>query len=268
LLYRRFLGESAKRFDVRVIAACEMPNHDHLLHACAPENRTPFLQRLHWQFAMAWNKRHGKHGHVFEERSWSFERWGQEGRGSVPHVSCYIFINPRIAGLCKLIEEYPYSLYRAYLGLDPMPEYVDPTILLNCFSSDPEIARNRLKAQTDAYAMHVEAIRESRERWKRTHRRESPYAHNMLEHIDLLTLTAEVLKGKLPAQFAGFDLEELLSLALNRFDGVRQSAVATVLQIPTLRAERMWNNLREKIGQDEEKASEVHRLIGRALLPA
>jgi hypothetical protein len=265
-VYRRHLARSAREFDVQVIAACEMPNHDHLLHLCEPEKRAPFLQKLHWQFARDWNRRHDKHGHVFEERSWSFERWGQSGLGSIPHVSAYIFLNPEVAELCRA-RDYPYSLYRAYLGQAPMPDYVNPALLLNCFSPDPRVARRRLEAYVDSYAAHVARIQEAKCRWLGEHKKGLGYAANMLGHVEILTLTAEVLKGRLPQQFAGMELEELLSLALNRFEGVRQAAVATALRLPKRQAERLWSRVKVYAGEHPEAVLEAGRLIDLSLLP-
>ncbi|MEX0925019.1 MAG: transposase [Candidatus Paceibacterota bacterium] len=116
-LFEAVLTEAVKKFDMRVIAYCCMPNHFHLL--LQPKNDGDLSMFMYW-FTMTFTSRwHAiKHttgsGHIFQGRFKSFLVQND------PHlltVIRYIERNPLRAGLVKKSERWRYSsLYRRLFG--------------------------------------------------------------------------------------------------------------------------------------------------------
>jgi putative transposase len=102
-----------------------MGNHFHII--IKPAKGTSLSKILQWikcRFAHAWNKRHGKTGHVWGERF--FSRIIEDKR-AFEAVDNYINENPVKAGLVERAEEWIFGgLYHRLKGLfdliDPLPD--------------------------------------------------------------------------------------------------------------------------------------------------
>src|SRR5262249_37624212 len=55
----------------------------------------------------------------------------------------YVILNPVRADVCSKPEEYPWSSYRALMGLVPSPRYLQNRFILNLFDSSLLEARHR-----------------------------------------------------------------------------------------------------------------------------
>jgi putative transposase len=106
------LMKSAARFEVEVEAACIMSTHYHAVLDAAVAQLSPAMQWFHSRYARAFNVRQPRRGHAFSERFSSkvvqqddlYDRCG------------YVLGNPVKAGLCRTIQDWPWSYYR--FGLD------------------------------------------------------------------------------------------------------------------------------------------------------
>jgi hypothetical protein len=256
------MARFAPQFDVHVYSVCLMPNHDHIQNNAEEEKRREFLRRLHWTYAVGYNKATERHGHVFEERSWSFERWGPFW---IVHNAVYIFLNPPLAGLGHAAE-YPYSSYAATLGLRPVPKYLKPEVLLDCFSSDLKQARTKLAKYVDERLSIVGPMREARKRWERDHRN-TARSRNLSMNVEYLAFTAGVLEARLPNNFGGLGKQELIQIGQNRFDGVSQTMVASTMDMRTATAYKRWNELQSALKGDPRFQSRIEELLNSALEP-
>src|SRR3954447_11971980 len=66
--YITLLGRVAGRCSWSCLAYCLMPNHVHLLVETPQPNLGRGMQWLQSRYALAFNRRHGRTGHLFEER--------------------------------------------------------------------------------------------------------------------------------------------------------------------------------------------------------
>ena len=64
------------------------------------------MHRLNGLYAQRFNGRHGRRGHVFEDR---FQAYVVENEEHFAAALQYILENPVKAGLCELPEEWPWS---------------------------------------------------------------------------------------------------------------------------------------------------------------
>jgi len=110
---RRYLGllkETTDKFAVRLIAWCLMDNHVHLLVDDSHDSLSDAIHRLATRYAMAFNGRWGRTGHVFQGR---FGSQAVEDEGYLLEAFRYIHNNPALAGMAPA-NTYPWSSYGEY----------------------------------------------------------------------------------------------------------------------------------------------------------
>ena len=97
---------------VDIWAYCLMPNHVHMV--AVPEKKDSLARLLriaHHRHARRVNAAHGWRGHLWQERFHSFVMDEMHLLAAVR----YIELNPVRAGLCKRVEDWPWSSVHAYL---------------------------------------------------------------------------------------------------------------------------------------------------------
>jgi REP element-mobilizing transposase RayT len=110
LRYLVMLGRVVVRQGWRCLAYCLMGNHVHLVLETPEANLASGMQRLHGDYAVSFNQRHGLSGHVFQGRYGSeraiddAQLWSQLR---------YVPRNPVEAGLCSRPQEWRWSSHRA-----------------------------------------------------------------------------------------------------------------------------------------------------------
>jgi len=92
---------------------CLMDNHYHILIKLEIEKLSAAMKRLGSAYALYFNKRHERDGHLFQGR---FKSEPVESDEYFLTVLRYIHQNPLKAGVCGSCD-YPWSSYRAYAGL-------------------------------------------------------------------------------------------------------------------------------------------------------
>ena len=87
-----------------------MDNHLHLLVETPTSDLTCGMQRIHGEYAQAFNGRHKQSGHLFQGR---FEAVPVDDDTQLWAVIRYIAQNPVEAGLCEEPETWPWSSHAA-----------------------------------------------------------------------------------------------------------------------------------------------------------
>lgn len=106
------LMQASAKFEVKVEAACVMSTHYHAVVDAAVAELSRAMQWFHSRYALGHNRQVKRFGHAFAERFSSkvveeedvYDRCG------------YVLGNPVSAGLCRTLQEWPWSYYR--FGLD------------------------------------------------------------------------------------------------------------------------------------------------------
>jgi putative transposase len=157
-MFLQLLGMAAKRFHWSVAAYVLMTNHFHLLIETPEANLSRGMQWLAGAYAMWFNRRHGRSGHLFQGRFHSFLIDRDE---YFAEVLRYVVLNPVRAKLVAHPADYRWSSYRATAGLTATPEWLDTSAALAAFAT----ARGSAEIE---YAAFVCAAIESEERlWDR-----------------------------------------------------------------------------------------------------
>jgi putative transposase len=113
-----FLDDDERRFFLRLFADvvrlhdwlchafCLMTNHYHLVIETELWRLSHGMQRLNGVYALAFNRRHRRNGHLFGDR---FAAWVPSSDDHL-HATCqYVLQNPVRAGVCARAEEWPWA---------------------------------------------------------------------------------------------------------------------------------------------------------------
>jgi REP element-mobilizing transposase RayT len=144
--FERLLTRIVNALEWRCHSFCFMPNHYHLVIETRHPNIAVGMQRLNGVYAKSFNWAHSFEGHVFERRYRSIV---VETDAHMLELSRYLPLNPVRAGLCRHPSEWPWSSYRAMVGLEPPPEFLTCDWLLSLFGPDLERARTNFAAFVD-----------------------------------------------------------------------------------------------------------------------
>ncbi len=115
---RRFLlllQQTSDLWGWHVIAWCLMGTHYHLVVESKREQMSNAVHRLNGLHAQAFNRRHERRGHLFENR---FSSWVIEDDEHLQAAIEYVLENPVVAGLCREAKDWLWSWSEVRLPAD------------------------------------------------------------------------------------------------------------------------------------------------------
>jgi REP element-mobilizing transposase RayT len=162
LHFLKRLGERVETYGVRLFAHCEMLTHYHLLLETPRANLGRFMHSLNTAYTLCYNLRHRRKGPLVQGRHGAKL---VEGDNYLLSLSRYIRLNPvHIKSIEKQspadqrrhLHSYRWSSYRAYMGREKAPEWLEPLpILSQCGSKRGD--------QRKAYRAFVEGSMQERD---------------------------------------------------------------------------------------------------------
>jgi putative transposase len=96
--FLQLLRSTAQLFDWRCHAHCLMGTHYHLVLELSTERLSAGMRRLNGDYARRFNHRHGRRGHLFDER---FSSYVLRDERHLATAIEYVLQNPVRAGLCE-----------------------------------------------------------------------------------------------------------------------------------------------------------------------
>jgi REP element-mobilizing transposase RayT len=126
-------SEAAGDYQVRVYTCCLMGTHYHTLLDTPRGNLSEFVRTLNSDYSKAFNRRHSRVGHTFEQR---FESVLVQREKYLRRVARYIALNPVKARLCRDATDWPWSTHRATAGLEEAPAWLHLDWLRWAFRAD------------------------------------------------------------------------------------------------------------------------------------
>jgi len=100
------LGATAHQHGWHVHAHCLMGTHYHLAVESTQQRLSDGMKRLNGVYALRFNRRHGRRGHLFGER---FASYVLRDERHLQAATDYILQNPVKAGLCRDASEWPWA---------------------------------------------------------------------------------------------------------------------------------------------------------------
>jgi putative transposase len=128
-----------ERYRWRVLAYCLMSNHYHLLIQTPNADLARGMRHLNGVYAQAINRRYGRDGHLFQGR---YRAALVQADAHLLSAVRYIVRNPLRAGMCKRVDEWPWSSHRATIGERPAG-FLASHVLLSYLHERRDVARTR-----------------------------------------------------------------------------------------------------------------------------
>jgi putative transposase len=101
---------------VEIIAYCLMPTHIHLvLEEVSERGISEYMRKVLDSYTRYFNRKINRKGPLWEGK---FKKINVETNEQLLHLTRYVHLNPSTAGLVNKPEEWEYSSYREYIGLD------------------------------------------------------------------------------------------------------------------------------------------------------
>jgi REP element-mobilizing transposase RayT len=119
---RLVLEQALQRFDAQVLSYCLMSNHYHFVLHTRQGNLSRLMRHVNGVYTQRFNRRHGKVGHLFQGR---FNAILVDRDSYLLAVCRYVELNPVRAGMVPHPGDWAWSSYRAHVGAEPSPEWLD-----------------------------------------------------------------------------------------------------------------------------------------------
>jgi REP element-mobilizing transposase RayT len=172
LSFLEILQATLTRYRWRCLGYCLMSNHYHLLVRTPEPNLARGMRDLNGVYAQAFNRRHGRVGHLFQGR---YRAILVEKEEQLLATIAYVARNPVRAGMCASADAYRWSSHCAVLGLHP-PGLLALGELLAYFAADRASARRRyrelVEATLDESALHGNGVIAGSDSFVRAHLRD------------------------------------------------------------------------------------------------
>ncbi len=119
-LFLDILSDTNQKFGAIIHAYCLMGNHYHLIIETPSGNLSRIMRHINGVYTQKYNKLKGTDGSLFRGR---FKAILIDEDAYLAGLSRYIHKNP--IKLVKNLKDYKWSSYRAYLGIDPKPIWLN-----------------------------------------------------------------------------------------------------------------------------------------------
>lgn len=126
------LAQVCNRFNFTIPAYCEMGNHYHLLLETPDGNLCQGMRQLNSIYSQYFNRRHEQTGHVFQGR---YKAILVQRETYLLALARYIVLNPVRAKCSATAGDWPWSSYRATVGMAAAPAWLNVNYLLGRFGS-------------------------------------------------------------------------------------------------------------------------------------
>ena len=146
--FLHILGDTVARCGWIVHAYCLMTNHFHLLVETPNANLGKGMQLLCGTYTARFNRRNRQVGHVFQGR---YKAVVIEKESHLLEVARYVALNPVRAQMVERVADYPWSSYRATIGLAGTPPWLTTDDILGRFHPQRKSAQR-------AYVKFVEGM--------------------------------------------------------------------------------------------------------------
>ena len=132
-----------------IIAYCLMPNHYHLLLQLTNQDLSKSMGQLAMSYTKSANTYYKRAGHLFQGR---YKSKQIEDDNYLVYLSRYIHLNPFSSGLVKKPEDWKFSSYREFIGIDKV-DFINPDNILDLFGGSSKLST---KEKQQMYKDYIE----------------------------------------------------------------------------------------------------------------
>lgn len=140
------LAQGCQKFNIVLHNYCLMSNHYHLLIELKDENLSKFMRYLNATYAIYFNKKYKRSGHLWQGR---FKSWYVASEAYLYILMRYIEQNPLKAKMVDKISNYPYSSSHHFFKTNNMPIYLQDSWIFKTYQKDIESIDTFLNSKVD-----------------------------------------------------------------------------------------------------------------------
>jgi len=130
--FLEMLCSACQLYDVQLHGYVLMSNHYHLLIETHSENLSRFMKHLNASYAIYFNKKYKRSGHLWQGR---FKSWYVTDDSYLYTLIGYIENNPIKAKMVDTLGEYPYSSYIAFSQQGEIPPCLEHSFVFKNFKN-------------------------------------------------------------------------------------------------------------------------------------
>lgn len=154
LIFLDVIARAMARFDAVALAYCLMGNHYHFVIHTRRANLSKLMRQINGVYTQAYNRRHGKTGHLFQGR---FKAILVDQDAYLLEVCRYVDLNPIRARMARLPSKWPWCSYRAHTAQQVAPAWLDTAAVhSHLLGRTARSARDRRLAATRYAALVAE----------------------------------------------------------------------------------------------------------------
>jgi REP element-mobilizing transposase RayT len=146
--FLEYVEKAVERFSIIIHAYCLMDTHYHILMETPEPNLSVAVQWINVSYAVYFNKKHQRNGHLFQGR---FKAILIDADEYLKELSRYIHLNPVRAKVVATPSDYPWTSYHAFIGKEKKPDWLETEWLLSQFG-------RRRKDAVRSYKSYVEQV--------------------------------------------------------------------------------------------------------------
>jgi len=146
LRFLEILSELPQRYSILIHGYVLMGNHYHLLIETLKSNITNVMHYLNTTYTGYFNRKYKRAGHLFQGR---YRGFLIEKEKYLLSVSRYIHLNPVRASMVRKLEEYRWSSYLEYAGIQQKSDWLTCDWILGQFSKYEARAKRLYKRFVD-----------------------------------------------------------------------------------------------------------------------
>jgi hypothetical protein len=120
-----------------------MTNHYHIVVETPDGNLSRGMRQLNGVYTQNYNRHHGLVGHLWQGR---FQAILVERDSYLLELSRYVVLNPVRAGMVSAVADWPWSSFRAMVGLEERPPWLEINWMLGQFGNDRQQAQQQYSA--------------------------------------------------------------------------------------------------------------------------
>ena len=147
--FLQILCKACRVYDVVVHDYCLMDNHYHLLIENSQENLSLFMRQVNANYAIYYNKKTKRTGHLWQGR---YNSWYIYGEDYLYRTIKYIEFNPIEAGMVESVRAYPYTLGSLLLNGETIPHCAEASMLITQYDAEDLVAYLEEPLSKDAIA--------------------------------------------------------------------------------------------------------------------
>jgi len=127
------LFKQEKEMRLQLLAWCIMDNHVHIVLKAELEDLMIAMKKINVSYAMRYNLKNNRVGHVFQDR---FKSQPIENDEYLLQVIRYVHQNPVKANMVLEIKDYEWSSYRTYLIIEAFEEHIEMKFIMDYFENE------------------------------------------------------------------------------------------------------------------------------------